>query len=149
MRIRNEIVKAIYDAGGKILAGSDTPEFLFLYGFSEHRELKALADSGVPNYAVLAAGTRNAHEFFGTIGQSGTIEKGKRADLVLLNANPLDDIRNARDIAGVIVGGRWLSARRLREQTDENIAYFAGLERKAGLMANRTRYLKDCRSGSL
>jgi adenine deaminase len=81
--------------------------------------------------------------------RAGLVKVGQRADLVLLNANPLDDIRNARDIAGVIVGGRWLSARRLRKQTKADIAYFGRLERKAGLMADRARYLKDCRSGSL
>ena len=42
VEIRNKLIKAIYDAGGKIMAGSDSPEFLFLYGFSQHRELKAL-----------------------------------------------------------------------------------------------------------
>src|SRR5688572_3776523 len=90
--LRNKLIKAIHDGGGKIMAGSDTPEFLFLYGFSQHRELKALADAGLSNYAALAAGTRNAHEFFGTIDKIGTIEKEKRADLILLNANPLENI---------------------------------------------------------
>lgn len=75
VELRNKMIKAIYDAGGKIMAGSDTPEFLWLYGFSQHRELKALADAGLPNYAVLAAGTRNAHEWLGSIGRSGTIAK--------------------------------------------------------------------------
>lgn len=61
VEIRNKLIKAIHDAGGKIMAGSDTPEFLWLYGFTMHRELKALAEAGLPNYAVLAAATRNAH----------------------------------------------------------------------------------------
>ncbi|MEO8574118.1 MAG: amidohydrolase family protein [Pyrinomonadaceae bacterium] len=86
IELRNKLIKAIYDAGGKIMAGSDTPELLFLYGFSEHRELRALADAGLSNYAVLAAGTRNAHEFLGTIDTIGTVERGRRADLVLLNS---------------------------------------------------------------
>jgi len=120
--LRDKLIKAIYDAGGKILAGSDTPEFLFLYGFSEHRELKALADSGVPNYAVLAAGTRNAHEFFGTIGQSGTIEKGKRADLVLLNANPIANISATEDRAGVMLKGKWHAQSELNSWLDESAA---------------------------
>src|SRR4051794_14966955 len=90
-----------------------------------------------------------AHELIHDSDRAGMVKVGQRADLVLLNANPLDDIRNARDIAGVIVGGRWLSARQLREQTEENVAYFAKLERRAGLLADRARYLKDCRSGSL
>ncbi|MBK8504070.1 MAG: amidohydrolase family protein [Saprospiraceae bacterium] len=56
--IRNKLIKAIYDAGGKIMSGSDTPEFLWLYGYSLHRELKALSDAGLSNYAVLEAATK-------------------------------------------------------------------------------------------
>ena len=84
IEIRNKLIKAIYDAGGKIMAGSDSPEFLFLYGFSQHRELKALADAGLSNYAALEAATKNPSMFFGTLEKVGTIEKGKRADLILL-----------------------------------------------------------------
>src|SRR5690606_33002419 len=74
--IRNKLIKAIYDAGGKIMPGSDSPEFLFLYGFSMHRELKALSDAGLSNYAVLEAATKNPALFFGTVNEVGTIEKG-------------------------------------------------------------------------
>lgn len=117
--LRNKLIKAIYDSGGKIMAGSDTPEFLFLYGFSQHRELKALADAGLPNYAVLAAGTRNAHEYFGTIGQVGTIEIGRRADLILLNANPLENISATENRAGVMLKGKWQTQGELNGWLDE------------------------------
>src|SRR5215204_4176635 len=53
VELRNKIIKAIYDAGGRIMTGSDTPEFLWLYGFTMHRELKALSDAGLSNYAAL------------------------------------------------------------------------------------------------
>lgn len=126
VELRDKMIKAIYDAGGKIMAGSDTPEFLFLYGYSQHRELKALADAGLPNYAVLAAGTRNAHEFLGTIDGVGTIEKGKRADMILLNANPLDNIDATRDQAGVMLKGKWYPQSELDRWLDEIAPKIAG-----------------------
>lgn len=107
--LRERLIKAIYDAGGKLMAGSDTPEFLWLYGFGLHHELKALKDAGISNYAALAAGTRNAHEFFGTLDKVGTIQKGQRADLILLDANPLDDITNTQKRSGVMLKGEWYS----------------------------------------
>jgi len=116
---RDKLIKAIYDAGGKIMAGSDTPEFLWLYGFSEHRELQALKDAGLPNYAVLAAGTRNAHEYLGTISRSGTVETGKVADLILLNANPLENIAATDNRAGVMLRGKWFTQAEMNMWLDE------------------------------
>ena len=107
VEIRNKLIKAIYDAGGKIMAGSDSPEFLFLYGFSQHRELEALTDAGLSNYAALEAGTKNPSMFFGTLEKVGTIEKGKRADLILLNANPLENISATENRAGVMLKGKY------------------------------------------
>ncbi len=130
IELRNKLIKAIYDAGGKIMAGSDTPEFLFLYGFSMHRELKALADAGLPNYAVLAAATRNAHEYLGSIKRSGTIEKGKNADLILLDANPLDDIRNTEKRSGVMLKGKWFTQAEMNGWLDEIAPRFHNVELK-------------------
>jgi hypothetical protein len=120
VKLREKMIKAIHDAGGKIMAGSDTPEFLFLYGFSMHRELEALSDAGLSNYDVLAAGTRNAHEYLGTIKDVGTIEKNKRADLILLDANPLDDISNTAKRAGVMVKGKWFTQAEMNKWLDES-----------------------------
>ena len=117
--VRNKIVKAIHGAGGKILAGSDTPEWLLLYGFTLHRELKTLNEAGLSNYVALAAATRNPAEFFGTIDKTGTIEKGKRADLVLLQANPLKDISNTEKRAGVMLKGRYFTQAELNKWLDE------------------------------
>jgi imidazolonepropionase-like amidohydrolase len=123
---RNKLIKAIHDAGGKIMAGSDTPEFLWLYGFAMHHELKALRDAGIGNYAALAAGTRNPHEFLGTLDKAGTIEKGKRADLMLLNANPLDDIAATYNRSGVMLKGKWYAQTELNGWLDEIAPKIAG-----------------------
>ncbi len=126
VELREKLIKAIFDAGGKLMAGSDTPEFLWLYGFGIHHELKALKDSGIPNYAVLFAGTRNAHEFFGTLDKVGTVQKGKRADLILLNANPLDDISATKNRSGVMLKGKWYTQTELDRWLDDIAPKIAG-----------------------
>jgi len=105
--IRDKLVKAIYDAGGRVMAGSDTPEWLHLYGYTLHLEMIDLRDAGLSNYAALETATRNPALFFGTLVKTGTIEKGKRADLVLLEANPLADIANTQKRAGVMLKGKY------------------------------------------
>ncbi|HEX6278987.1 MAG TPA: amidohydrolase family protein, partial [Pyrinomonadaceae bacterium] len=119
VKLRDKLIVAIHDAGGKIMTGSDTPEFLWLYGFGMHHELKALKDAGLSNYAVLAAATRNPQEFLGVLDKAGTIEKGKRADLMLLNRNPLDDIAATEDRAGVMLKGKYYAQAELNGWLDE------------------------------
>jgi imidazolonepropionase-like amidohydrolase len=111
VQVRDRLVKAIADSGGKIMAGSDTPEWFFGYGWTLHRELESLVAAGLTPYQALAAATRNPAEFLRASSEWGTIEPGKRADLVLVTGNPLEDIRNTARIEGVAVGGRWLDPR--------------------------------------
>ncbi|HWB40747.1 MAG TPA: amidohydrolase family protein [Gemmatimonadales bacterium] len=108
VEVRNRLVKAIADSGGKIMTGSDTPEWFFGYGWTLHREMESLVAAGLTPYQALAAATRNPAEFLRASKEWGTIEQGKRADLVLVAGNPLEDIRNTARIEGVSVGGRWL-----------------------------------------
>jgi imidazolonepropionase-like amidohydrolase len=107
--VRNALVKAIQDSGGKILAGSDTPEWFHAYGWGLHRELQALVKAGLTPLQALAAATRTPAEYFRTTDW-GTIAPGKRADLVLLTANPLENVANTMTIDAVMIGGRWLDA---------------------------------------
>jgi imidazolonepropionase-like amidohydrolase len=110
VEVRNHLVKSIADSGGRIMAGSDTPEWFFGYGWTLHRELESLVAAGLTPYQALAAATRNPAEFLRASKEWGTIEAGKRADLMLITGNPLEDIRNTARIEGVAVGGRWLDA---------------------------------------
>jgi imidazolonepropionase-like amidohydrolase len=111
--VRNRMVRAIVDSGGKIMAGSDGPGGLQGYGWMMHRELEALVAAGLTPHEALAAATVVPAEYLRTSETAGTITVGKRADLVLLDANPLDDIRHTTRIHGVVVGGTWLDRARL------------------------------------
>jgi imidazolonepropionase-like amidohydrolase len=96
-------------AGVPILAGTDTAAGVRVYpGFSLHEELELLVQAGLTPMEALQAATRNAGKYLG-LQDTGTIEKGKRADLVLLDSNPLADIRNTRKIQSVVLAGRYLS----------------------------------------
>ena len=93
-----ELVSLMHRAGVRFLAGTDTPNPYCFPGFSLHDELALLVTAGFSPLEALQTATRNPAVFFGVEKELGTIEPGKRADLVLLNANPLEDIHNTRKI---------------------------------------------------
>jgi imidazolonepropionase-like amidohydrolase len=117
--VRRRLIKALHDGGAGLLLGSDAPQVWNVPGFSIHRELATYVASGLTPYQALSTGTRNVAVHLGTLDRTGTIEVGKRADLVLLQANPLENIANSSRINGVMVRGRWLPKaeidRRLRD----------------------------------
>ena len=105
-----ELVNAMHHAGIPFLAGTDTPPGFYIFpGFSLHEELQRFVAAGFTPEEALQTATINPAKFLGMEDKLGTIEQGKLADLVLLDANPLDDIRNTQKIAGVITNGRYLS----------------------------------------
>jgi hypothetical protein len=97
----------MHQRGVPIGAGTDTPIFLSIPGYSLHEELEQLVASGLSPLEALRAATVRPAEFFGIEDDIGTVDPGKRADLVLLDADPLSDIRNTRQISGVISKGRF------------------------------------------
>ena len=116
--LRRRLIKALHDGGAGLLLGSDAPQVWNVPGFSIHRELATYVAAGLTPYQALRTGTRNVAVHMGTLAQAGTIEAGRRADLVLLQANPLQDITNSSKIAGVLIGGRWLPRTEIQKRLD-------------------------------
>jgi imidazolonepropionase-like amidohydrolase len=105
-----EVVNAMHRAGVPFLAGTDTPPGVYIFpGFSLHEELQRFVAAGFTPLEALQTATLNPARFLGMEDRLGTVEKGKLADLVLLDANPLEDIRNTQKIAAVVVNGRYFS----------------------------------------
>lgn len=120
-----QVVKAMHAAGVPFLAGTDTPPGVYIFpGFSLHEELQRFVVAGFSPLEALQTATLNPARFFGRENELGAIEKGKLADMVLLDANPLDDIRNTQKIAGVVANGRYFS----RADLDKMLA---GVEQSA------------------
>jgi imidazolonepropionase-like amidohydrolase len=108
LELRNRVVKGLADAGARLLVGPDTPQLFLVPGFATHREMASLVGAGLTPFQALQAATTSPAEYLGREKEMGTVATGKRADLVLTDANPLVDIANARAIAGVVLNGRWM-----------------------------------------
>jgi imidazolonepropionase-like amidohydrolase len=123
LALRRQMLKALADAGAPLLMGTDSPQMFNVPGFALHRELHVAREAGLSNYQILESGTRNVGRYVSESlkqdGAFGTVAVGQWADLVLLEANPLEDLANLTRRSGVLVRGRWVSAEEIR----------AGLER--------------------
>lgn len=102
------LVNAMHRAGVKLLAGTDTPIPYCFPGSGLHDELELLVRAGLTPREALQTATRNPAEFLGRLNDLGTVERGKLADLVLLDADPLDDIRNVRKVHAVVFDGKFI-----------------------------------------
>jgi imidazolonepropionase-like amidohydrolase len=124
IQVREELVRALHQAGAKLLVGSDSPQTFMAPGFGALMEVEALARAGVPAYSALLAATRNPAELLGR-ADVGTVAVGQRADLVLLDANPLANVRNLRQLSGVMLAGRWVPRPELTALLDGVAAQYA------------------------
>ena len=128
LELRRQVLRGLHAAGAPLLVGSDSPQLFMVTGFALHREMAAQVAAGLPPLAVLQAATRNAAAYFGESDQWGTVAAGQRADLLLLNGNPLEDIQLARAIAGVMVRGQWLP----KSELDARLEQVAAAAKAAG-----------------
>lgn len=110
-----EVVRLLHKKGVKFLAGTDTPPGVYIFpGFSLHEELQRFVAAGFTPLEALQTATLNPAQFFDIEASTGTIEPGKRADLVLVRANPLADIANTQKIAAVLANGHYYSKQDLQ-----------------------------------
>lgn len=119
--IRRQLIKALQDGGHGILLGSDAPQLFNVPGFSIHHEIAGMSRAGLTPLQILQAGTINPATFFAAETEFGAITEGLSADLVLLNDNPLQDVKHLKNVAGVFVQGHWLS----KEVIDKRLAEIA------------------------
>ncbi len=120
IRVNLSLVEALQAGGAGLLLSTDMSR---PSGFSVHRELELLVGAaGLTPYQALSTGTREAARYLGTLDSTGTVAVGKRADLVLLDGNPLKDIRYTAGPAGVMVGGHWLPRALLDARLDSILA---------------------------
>lgn len=119
IEVRRDLIKGLSDAGAGLLLGSDAPQIFQVPGFSALHELEILVEAGLTPYEALATGTVNVAVFLGELDASGTVEEGKVANLVLLDANPLVDIRAMSRRSGVMVAGRWVPMEEIEARLEE------------------------------
>ncbi len=101
-----ENVLRLKDAGVRLAVGTDSNTSFAPVGLITHKEIETLVEAGLSPMEALVAGTRGSAEWAGVSDRLGTIEAGKLADMLILEENPLDNIRNTRKIAKIILGGR-------------------------------------------
>jgi imidazolonepropionase-like amidohydrolase len=115
---RMRILKALHEGGVRILFGTDAPQQFSVPGFSIHREMALMVKCGFTPYQIIQSATKNAGDYFKGKDNFGTIEAGKRADLILVEGNPLKDVASIARRAGVMLRGQWLPESEIRKRLD-------------------------------
>lgn len=127
---RMQLLRAMNEGDVKILFGTDSPQQFSVPGFSIYREMHRMQQAGMTPYQILRSATAAAGDYFKDKDKLGTIAVGQRADLVLLKANPLDDLANVAQQAGVMVRGRWLSEQEISSRLKEIVASYTPEDEK-------------------
>jgi imidazolonepropionase-like amidohydrolase len=115
-QFQRPLTKALSAKGGKLMAGSDTILPGLVAGFALHRELREMVDAGLTPFQALRASTTSPFEYLRESDRAGTIEVGKQTDLLLLEANPLQDVAAAAKIDGVLIRGRWIGPQEIQRR---------------------------------
>lgn len=106
--LRIRLLSEMNRSGVKILMGTDAPQLYSVPGFSFHREFRLMSEAGMTPYEVLVTATKNVGDYFSSTASFGVVEVNKRADLILVDKNPFEDLSNLRQISGVMVSGKWM-----------------------------------------
>ena len=113
---RMRILSALHEGGAGILLGTDAPQVFSVPGFSIHREMERMIAAGMTPYEVIQSGTRKVGEYFSNEDDFGTIAVGQRADLILVEGNPLEGVANVTRRAGVMVRGTFIPEANIQER---------------------------------
>jgi len=128
LTLQKNLIKALNDADVKILLGTDgslQANFPVIPGFAAQEELVELVDAGLTPYEAIRAGTKSAAEVLNASNEFGTVSVGKRADLILVEGNPLQDVANVARRAGVMVRGNWIPETEIQKRLSEIEARFS------------------------
>jgi imidazolonepropionase-like amidohydrolase len=118
LSLETTLLKALHDADARLLLGTDTGNPYVVAGFAVHDELRNFVAAGMTPYEALSAATSNAAEFLGALDEFGTVAIGQRADLILVEANPLEDVTNVAKRVGVMLRGQWLDEAELQSRLE-------------------------------
>ena len=110
------MTRALHEGGAHLLLGTDSYKPTVIPGFSLHQELQSFVEAGLTPYEAIRAGTSDAAIFLHEENEFGTVALGQRADLLLLDANPLEDVKNVSKRVGVMTNGHWFTEADLQKR---------------------------------
>jgi imidazolonepropionase-like amidohydrolase len=119
MEISKTMLLALHTAGSPLVLGTDANFVGVFPGISALREMEPMGEAGITNFDILKAATSTAAKALGAEGEIGTIGVGKRANMVLLDGNPLEDIDNVYRTSGVFISGRWMTVEEIERMLEE------------------------------